>query len=156
MRKLTRIALVELGFFAVQVAALAALPIAAVGCAESSGSGSGHVRVVKTPETAPPTGGIPPDKEADIQLLLQQRNPSTTKCYADVLNDKHDRAFKGSVIVLLTLQPDGHASDAQVIGGTLKDSEVTSCLVEKLKEFEYPQLPSAGSMQYTYQFEPAY
>jgi hypothetical protein len=140
---------------AVQLAALALVSVAASGCAEESASG-GHVRVVKNAEAAPTIGGIPPDKEAEIQLLLQQRNPSTTKCYADVLNDKHDRAFKGNVIVVITLQPDGHASDAKVIGGSLTDKEVTSCLIDKLKEFEYPQLPSAGSMQYTYHFEPAY
>ena len=118
------------------------------------------MRVVPNEQSSPPIGGIPPDKEADIQLLLQQRNPSTLRCYQEVLDEKHDRAFKGSVIVVLTLEPAGgsasKASEVKVIGGTLNNQEVNNCLVEKLKEFDYPEIPHEGSMQYTYKFEPAY
>jgi hypothetical protein len=129
--------------------------LTSAGCAEESAGGQ-HVRVVKNPETSAPTGGIPPDKQAEVQLLLQQRDPSTLKCYEDVLNEKHDRAFKGTVMVVLTLEPTGKASQVQVTGGTLNNKEVSDCLVDKLKEFDYPQIPNKGSMQYVYQFQPAY
>jgi hypothetical protein len=33
---------------------------------------------------------------------------------------------------------------------------VNDCLVEKLQDFEYPQIAQAGTMQYVYRFEPAY
>ena len=146
--------------FAAPLAALAVLSIATAGCADTSGSGGG-VNVVKGPEpSSSPTSGISPDKEAEIQLLLQQRNPSTLKCYSDVLNEKHDRAFKGTVIVLISLEPAGSqqskVTDVKVIGGTMTDKEVTSCVVDKLKEFEYPDVVNAGTMQYVYRFEPAY
>jgi hypothetical protein len=140
-------------------AALGALALSstlAIGCAEDSAGEGRHVRVVQNPDTPPPTGGIPPDKEAEVQLLLQQRNPSTLKCYSDVLNEKHTREFKGTVIVLLSLEPGGKASDVKVIGGTMTDKEVTDCVVDKLKEFEYPEINSKGTMQYVYRFEPAY
>ncbi len=130
--------------------------VSVVGCADQSSGGGQRVRVVPNADTTASTGGIPPDKEAEIQLLLQQRNPSTLKCYSDVLNEKHTREFKGNVIVVLTLETGGKASKVEVIGGSMTDKEVTSCLVEKLKEFEYPELPSKGSMQYVYKFEPAY
>jgi len=41
------------------------------------------------------TGGVPPDKEAEIKLLLQERDSSARRCYQDVLNEKHTREFKG-------------------------------------------------------------
>jgi hypothetical protein len=138
---------------------LALLTLVAAGCAETSASG-GRTTIVKNEEQASSAGaGIPPDKEAEIQLLLQQRNPSTLKCYSDVLNEKHDRAFKGTVVVLLTLEPSGansKASDVKVIGGSMTDKEVTSCVIEKLKDFDYPELSASGTMQYVYKFEPAY
>jgi hypothetical protein len=145
---------------AAQLAALALLfSLTTSGCAETS-AGGGGVNIVKNPEaSSSPTSGIPPDKEAEVQLLLQQRNPSTLKCYSDVLNEKHDRAFKGTVIVLLSLEPSGSqskAADVKVIGGTMTDKEVTSCVVDKLKEFDYPVIETAGTMQYVYRFEPAY
>ena len=123
-------------------------------CAETSNDQ--HVRIVKNAEPEPVKGGIPPDKQAEIQLVLQQRDTSTLKCYQDVLNDKHDRAFKGSVFVMLTVEPSGKAADVTVVGGTLNNAEVSSCLVEKIKEFDFPAIPNKGSMQYEYRFQPAY
>jgi hypothetical protein len=38
----------------------------------------------------------------------------------------------------------------------MTDKEVTSCVVDKLKEFDYPEISAAGTMQYVYRFEPAY
>jgi hypothetical protein len=124
-------------------------------CAETSEGSGGHVRVVKNEETSSQTSGISPDKEAEVQLLLQQRDPSTLRCYQDVLDEKHDRAFKGTVIVLLTLTPAGKAT-AKVTGGTLNNQEVNECLVAKLNDFDYPQVAQTGTMQYVYRFEPAY
>jgi len=139
-----------------ELAALALVSIVATGCAENSASGGGGVRVVKNPESSAPTGGIPPDKQAEIQLLLQQRDPSTLKCYQDVLDEKHTRAFKGSVVVEITVEPGAKASDVRVTGGSLNNKEVSDCLIAKLKDFEYPEVPAAGTMQYIYRFEPAY
>jgi hypothetical protein len=143
-----------LGLFSLLVA------VGAVGCASDSGaSGGSRTRVVPNPESSASVGGIPPDKEAEIQLFLQQRNPSTLKCYSDVLNEKHTREFKGNVIVVLSLVPDGaqsKASKVEIIGGTMTDKEVTTCLVDKLKEFDFPAIDAKGSMQYVYRFEPAY
>jgi hypothetical protein len=145
---------------AFSILAAGASSLVAAGCAEDTATGEQRVHIVRNQETAAEVGGIPPDKEADIQLLLQQRDPSTLKCYEDVLNDKHDRAFKGTVLVLLSLAPgagdNSKVKSVKVIGGTLNNEEVSSCLVEKLSDFEYPQIPNPGTMQYTYKFEPAY
>jgi hypothetical protein len=125
------------------------------GCATTP-SGEERVQVIRDVDKAPEQGGIPPDKEAEIQLLLQQRNPSTLKCYSDVLTEKHDRAFKGHVAVLLTLDTSGHATEVSIVNSSLNNKEVHDCLIAKLKEFEFPQLDHGGSMQYVYHFEPAY
>ena len=127
------------------------------GCATTGeGSGEERIRVVREADRAPEQGGISPDKQAEIQLLLQQRNPSTLKCYNDVLAEKHDRAFKGHVAVMITLSPAGQATDVSIVNSNLNSKEVTDCLIGKIKEFEFPQLEHGGSMQYVYHFEPAY
>ncbi|MBC8132085.1 MAG: AgmX/PglI C-terminal domain-containing protein [Deltaproteobacteria bacterium] len=126
------------------------------GCATTSPGGEERVRVVRNEEKAAETGGIAPDKQAEIQLLLQQRNPSTLKCYNDVLAEKHDRAFKGHVAVLISLEAGGRASDVQIVNSSLNNKDVHDCLIAKIKDFEFPQIEHAGSMQYVYHFEPAY
>ncbi len=139
----------------IPLVALAVASALAVGCAETS-NGEPRVRVVRNEEPPPVMGGIPPDKQAEIQLVLQQRDTQTLKCYQDVLNEKHDRAFKGSVFVMLTIEPSGQPTEVKVVGGTLNNPEVAQCLVEKIKEFEFPAIPNKGSMQYEYRFQPAY
>src|SRR5579871_4272781 len=87
---------------------LGLLSAMAVGCADETATGEPRVNIVKNNEAPPEKGGIAPDKQADIQLMLQQREPSVRKCYNDVLNDgSHDRSFKGSVVVLISLAPGG-------------------------------------------------
>jgi hypothetical protein len=135
--------------------ALTMISMLGLACAETQ-SGEPRVTVIKNQEQPSVTGGIPPDKQAEIQLVLQQRDTSTLKCYQEVLNEKHDRAFKGSVFVMLTIEPSGQPSDVKVVGGSLNSPEVGQCLVEKIKEFEFPSIPYKGSMQYEYRFQPAY
>jgi hypothetical protein len=128
-------------------------------CASSSSttaSGEPQYNIVHPSDAPPQTGGVPPDKENEINLLLQQREPSARKCYQDVLNEKHDRAFQGTVKVLISIEPSGHASAVKVVGGTLTDDTVQQCLVETIREFEFPQLAQAGEVQYEYRFRPAY
>jgi hypothetical protein len=127
-----------------------------VGCASSQQQSEPQYNIIRPNETAGATAGIPPDKEAEIQLLLEQREPSARKCYQDVLNEKHDRAFQGTIRVLISIDPSGKASQVKVVGGTLADKTVQDCLVETIREFEFPQLAQAGEVQYEYRFRPAY
>jgi len=101
------------------------------------------------------TGGVPPDKEAEIKLLLQQRDSSARRCYQDVLNEKRTREFKGTVKVSITIDTVGRGRP-RVTGGTLGNKEVENCLVNMLSEFEYPKLDRGGEVQYEYKFEPQY
>ena len=146
----------------VNLVVLALLVVGGPGCAEETVTGEERVHIVRNEEAAPEKGGIAPDKQADIQLMLEQREPSVRKCYNDVLNDgSHDRKFLGTIIVLISLAPGSKDSGARVTGvkvinDTLKNDEVSSCVVDRLKEFEYPDVPNKGTMQYSYKFEPAY
>ena len=140
---------------------LAVLGLMAVfpACASTSNdqhSGEPQYNIIHPSDAPPTTGGVPSDKEAEIQLLLQQREPSARKCYEDVLNEKHDRAFAGTIKLLIAIEPTGRASSVKVVGGTLSDQNVQECLVQTIKEFEFPQLAQAGEVQYEYRFRPAY
>lgn len=124
-------------------------------CARSA-TGEPRYTIVRGNETAAAKGGIAPDKEAEIQLVLQQREVSTRKCYQDELNVKGDRAFQGTMKVLIALNTSGQASNVKVVGGTLNSPEVASCLTETISRFEFPTLDQPGEVQYEFQFRPAY
>lgn len=140
--------------------ALRTLPALALACAlfgcSSTQQGPQRVTIVRPNETAPQTGGVPPDKQAEIQLVLQQREPSARRCYQEVLNEKHNRAFQGTVKLVITIDTTGKATEVKVAGGSLNDQQVQTCLVATIKEFEFPQLAQAGDVQYEYLFRPQY
>jgi hypothetical protein len=122
----------------------------------ASTSGDSRPRIVRDDQMTIDTGGIPPNKEADIILVLQQRDASARRCYQEVLNEKHTREFKGSVKMLLTLNTNGTARSVKVTGGTLNNQQVNDCLISTVKEFEFPKLDRGGDVQYEYRFEPQY
>src|SRR5512142_1640945 len=82
------------------------------------------------------TGGIPPDKQGDVYLVLQQRDASARRCYQDVLNEKKTRDFKGTVTIMLSLNTNGTAKNVRVMSSTLNNKEVEDCLCATIKEFE--------------------
>src|SRR4051812_35861083 len=113
---------------------------AAVGCATSDPQAEPRYNIIKPEAPKVEEGGIPPERQAEIQLVLQQRDASTRGCYQTVLNEKNDRAFQGTVRVIMTLGTNGSATGVRVAGGTLNNSEVQNCLVETIKGFEFPKL----------------
>jgi hypothetical protein len=129
----------------------------ALGACASTNEESRSVTVVRGNEDVRiDTGGIPPDKQADIYLVLHQRDASARKCYQDVLNEKKTREFKGTVKILLSLTTAGTAKGVRIMGGTLKNRDVEECLIQTVKEFEFPKLDRPGDLQYEYTFEPQY
>jgi hypothetical protein len=125
-------------------------------CARSGGADNQPVPANIRPDELPPSGGIPPDKEAEIMLVLQQREVSTRKCYQDVLNEKQDRNCQGNVKVVIALGTTGEAQNVRVAGTTLNNKEVEDCLVGTIRRFEFPPLAQSGEVQYEFRFRPAY
>jgi hypothetical protein len=44
----------------------------------------------------------------------------------------------------------------KIVGGSLDNKDVEDCLVQTIKEFEFPKLDRSGDVQYEYKFEPQY
>ncbi len=139
---------------------LIAVGLTISGCASATSSGSDsnqRATIIRNDDQiVVDTGGIPPEKQGDILLVLQSRDSSARRCYQDVLNEKHTRDFKGSVKMLLTLDTSGRATNVRIMGGTLQNREVEECLVSTVREFEFPTLERGGDIQYEYRFEPQY
>ena len=139
---------------------LMGLGFLALSCAACAGSKaretSPRYTVVKGEDRPAETRGLPPDKEAEVQLLLQQREVSTRRCYQDVLDERKDPKFAGSVKLVISLGTNGQATEVKPVGGDLGDKQVEACLVETIKQFEFPQLTQPGDVQYEFRFRPAY
>ena len=132
------------------------ISVALGACATTSSEERPPVVVRGGEEIRMDTGGIPPDKQADVYLVLQQRDASARRCYQDVLNEKKTREFKGTVTILLSLNTNGTASAVKIMSSTLNNKDVETCLAQTIKEFEFPKVDRPGDIQYVYKFEPQY
>src|SRR4051794_25378951 len=90
---------------------------AAAGCATTDPQAEPRYNIIKGETPKVQEGGIPPERQAEVQLVLQQRDASTRKCYQEVLNDKNDRAFQGTVKVIITVGTNSQATDVKLAGG---------------------------------------
>lgn len=134
----------------------AALALGACATSDSAGPSEPRYTIVKNEPGRVAQEGIPIDKQSDIMMMLQQREPTARKCYQDVLNEKNDRGFQGTVAVIIRLAPGGAKPQVRVSKTTLKSPEVEQCLIERIGEFEFPAVDQGGEMQYEYLFRPAY
>ena len=136
---------------------LVCLSMAAGACATSDSSqGEPRYRIVKNDTGPVAQQGIPPDIQSDILMMLQQRQPTAQKCYQDVLNEKNDRGFQGSVKIVIALATGGAPPKVRIDQSTLHSPEVERCLVEKIQGFDFPPIEQGGELQHEYLFRPAY
>jgi hypothetical protein len=141
---------------AIRASALVCVGLACASSSGSTGPTEPQYNIVKPSDSSPALSGVPPDKQAEVELVLENRGVSTRRCYQEVLDEKKDRAFNGTVVVMISLDTQQRATNVKVMGGTLPDSAVQTCLISTLKTFEYPKLDLPGDVQYTFQFRPAY
>lgn len=113
-------------------------------------------RIIRGNDGPPEQRGLSSDKQAEVQMVLQQREATARKCYQDALNERQDRGFAGTVEVLISLRPGNAAPTARVLKSTLNSKEVEDCLVQKISGFEFPSVDQEGEVPYTYMFRPAY
>jgi hypothetical protein len=108
-------------------------------------------RCVQEPKQPPtPAGRLPPEQ---IQSVVRARNAAFRKCYDAGL--ARDPGLRGRVTTRFLIDPDGRVSKAHVAGNELTDCEVTTCMIEELKQCVFPK-PEGGVVTVVYPlvFEP--
>jgi len=133
---------------------------AGLGCASTpeltQQPGEPRFQIVRDPEPELEARGIPPDIQAEILLLLEQRDSTTSRCYHEELNVRGDRSFQGDVDLLIEFAASGAVTDVKVVRSTLDSAEVANCVMAAIQQFEYPEIGQPGEIKYSYHFRPAY
>lgn len=97
---------------------------------------------------------IPPEKMDEVNRMLQRREPSVSRCLAMVVDNKDlPKNSRGKMTVSMTIGTNGTASDLKVDSDTLNSKPLEDCVVGKIKEIPFPQVPKPYPTSYTYGFE---
>jgi len=107
-------------------------------------------------EQPPNTGGpmVSPDTMEQIQRLFERRGTAVSRCLAFVVDNKElPKNSKGRITLSVTISPSGKADDVKVLKSTLDNKSLHDCVIDRVKEIDFPELPKPYPTTYTYAFE---
>jgi hypothetical protein len=110
------------------------------------------------PAKEPATDGaatmVSPDTADEIQRMFQRKSGAVSRCLSIAVDNKElPKNSRGKVTLEVTIQRDGKPGAIKVIKATLESKTVTDCVVDRVKEIQFPEVPIPYPTTYTYAFE---
>jgi TonB family protein len=107
-------------------------------------------------EPAQASGGVmvPPEKMDEINRSLERKRQIMAHCLATAVDNKElPRNARGKVTVEIVISPNGRAEDIKVVRASLESATLNECVINHVKEIQFPELPKPYETSYTYGFE---
>lgn len=97
---------------------------------------------------------IPPEKMDEINRLLDRKRPTVSRCLTMIVdNGGLPKGSRGKMSLDITVATGGKASSVKVIKSSLESKPLEDCVIGKVNEIEFPQIPSPYQTTYSYAFE---
>ncbi len=97
---------------------------------------------------------IPPEKMDEITRLLDRKRPTVSRCLTMVVdNQELPKNSRGKMTLGITISPAGKATSVKVIKTSLENKSLADCVIGKVQEIDFPQLPKSYETTYAYAFE---
>jgi len=137
---------------------MAVLPIAAAAC-------GGKKAAPTTPDPDEGGGGevsrpdpgdsmVKPETADEIQRMFERKRNTVSRCLSSAIDAKElPKSSRGKITLNVTVSPGGKASDVKVVHATLESQLLTECVIAKVREIVFPEVPKDYPTSYTYAFE---
>jgi hypothetical protein len=144
---------------------LAALSTALLAAAAACGGGGKHPAAVPSGggdggggEAARPEAGgdavVQPDTMDEIRRRFDRKRASVSRCLSVAIDAKElPRNSRGKITLNVVISPSGQAGEVKVVKTTLESPRLTECVIAKVKEIAFPEVPQPFPTSYTYAFE---
>ena len=97
---------------------------------------------------------IPGEKMDEITRLLDRKRPTVSRCLTMVVdNQELPKGSRGKMTLGITISTAGKATSVKVIKDSLDSKKLEECVIGKVQEIEFPDLPSQYETTYAYAFE---
>lgn len=97
---------------------------------------------------------IPPEKMDEIVRLLDRKRPTVSRCLTMVVdNQELPKSSRGKMTLGITIGTSGKATSVTVIKSSLESKSLETCVIGKVNEIQFPDLPSQYETTYAYAFE---
>jgi hypothetical protein len=126
-------------------------PVAAGGDDTSGGGGGGDGDVSANPCD---NGMCPPETLDRIKEVLDAKRLTVSRCLSDaVVAGQAPKNAKGAVSLSFVITPGGKATDVKVNKSSVGSKTVEDCVVGKVEQIAFPEVPKNLDWSYTYAFE---
>lgn len=136
-----------------------AVGLIAAGCGGASSEPTTPNTSVATSEHHPPGESadgvmIPPDSIDEVNRALGRKRQVVSRCLSFAIDNKElPKGAAGKVTLEISIAPNGKASLVRVVRATLESELLSKCVVERVQEIQFPELPKQLDTSYTYGFE---
>lgn len=97
---------------------------------------------------------VPPEKMDEINRDLERKRPIMSHCLAIAVDNKElPKSSAGKVTIELVIAPGGKADNVKVVRATLQSKTLNECVINHVKDIQFPDLPRPYETSYTYGFE---
>jgi hypothetical protein len=97
---------------------------------------------------------VPPDTMDEVQRAFERKRNSVSRCLSAAVDAKElPRQSRGKITLNVTVQPGGKAGEVKIVKATLESQMLSDCVIAKVKEIIFPEVPRAYPTSYTYAFE---
>lgn len=97
---------------------------------------------------------VPPEKMDEIERAFRRKSDSVSRCLGMVVEAKElPKNSRGKITLGVVISKDGKAEDIKVLKATLESKSLTDCVIGKVKEIPFPEIPAVYKTTYTYAFE---
>jgi hypothetical protein len=97
---------------------------------------------------------VAPDTADEIQRLFDRKRPAVSRCLSMAIDSKElPKNSRGKVTLAVTISRAGRAEEVKVIKASLESKALEDCVIGKVQEIQFPEVPSPYPTTYTYAFE---
>jgi hypothetical protein len=94
------------------------------------------------------------DTMDEITRLFVRKGNAVSRCLSFAVDNKElPKNSHGKVTLGVTISRTGKADEVKVIKATLESKSLNECVVNRVKEIQFPQVPKPYETTYTYAFE---
>ena len=106
------------------------------------------------PAAHPRSGQVPPEKMDEINRNLERKRPIMSHCLALAVDAKElPKNSSGKLTIEIVISPGGKADNVKVVRATLASKTLDECVINHVKDIQFPDLPKPYETSYTYGFE---
>jgi TonB family protein len=99
-------------------------------------------------------GMCPPETLDRIKEALDAKRVVMSRCLSDAVSaGSAEKTARGQVTVNFVITPDGHATHVKVGKSTVGSKAVDECVIAKVEQIAFPEVPKNLDWSYTYGFE---